>query len=391
MSTTPKDPNARTSIYVLKDPRNDKIRYVGKTVSTLKVRLKQHLYAARNPKSLNHRINWINSLLESGAEPLIEEIDSCKWCESQSLETHYIKYYKELGYDLVNETDGGEGNAGLVYSEERLKSTKERIRKNLPEIYQCDLYGTIIKKWSNAPEAAEALGISSSGITRCLRGERNKYKNYIWKLVDPDYVPCKNRNTKVVKTKNGGNKHSPLAKVITLETRLQNESNKVYIFKDSSFSNDSFLAECVSLYDAGLWCIDNKYSTSKNPESAKSKISACCSTGVSYVGLFFTYNRPNFLGISEKPYLLELNVYDLNNNFICTGYGLSDLSEKLAINKVNIINYLKCITSYLLVGNVQHKISWRINEKYCRLVEQSTKVSVGKIEENPNNLRITSS
>lgn len=38
-----KDYSMKTKIYVLVDPRNDKIRYLGKTVQPLKQRLDTHL------------------------------------------------------------------------------------------------------------------------------------------------------------------------------------------------------------------------------------------------------------------------------------------------------------------------------------------------------------
>lgn len=55
MSTTPKNLNENTIIYVLKDPETKEIRYVGKTVSSLQKRLKQHIYDTK--KSKNHRSN----------------------------------------------------------------------------------------------------------------------------------------------------------------------------------------------------------------------------------------------------------------------------------------------------------------------------------------------
>jgi hypothetical protein len=57
MSTTPHDKERRTSIYVLKDPISNNVRYVGKTVATLKRRLDQHIYDAKSLKIQNHRTN----------------------------------------------------------------------------------------------------------------------------------------------------------------------------------------------------------------------------------------------------------------------------------------------------------------------------------------------
>lgn len=56
MSTTPKDVKTRTSIYVLKDPSTDEIRYVGKTSKSLNRRLQQHIYES-NSEQRNRRKN----------------------------------------------------------------------------------------------------------------------------------------------------------------------------------------------------------------------------------------------------------------------------------------------------------------------------------------------
>lgn len=58
MSTTPKNENVETLIYVLKDPETKVMRYVGKTVHTLQRRLSQHLYDSRTKEKRNHRLNW---------------------------------------------------------------------------------------------------------------------------------------------------------------------------------------------------------------------------------------------------------------------------------------------------------------------------------------------
>ena len=73
------------------------------------------------PSSLklkNYRINWFNFLLNQNLKPQIELIDEgyrtrSSLCEA---ERFLIKFYRELGVDLVNGTDGGDGggwNKGL--------------------------------------------------------------------------------------------------------------------------------------------------------------------------------------------------------------------------------------------------------------------------------------
>ncbi len=398
MSSTPKDINCRTSIYVLKHPITKEIRYVGKTIRPIQERLKEHIYLGKTSVKLNHRINWTRSLLNEGLTPEIEEIDFCPWCESQSKEIYYIKFYKDLGCDLVNETDGGEGCLGLKYSEVRRKEEKERIREKLPEIYQCEENGNIIKLWNSAPDAAEALHIQSSGITRCLRGERNLYKGFIWKYVDEDEIFNDDNDENIVPdipssehTKNGGYKQSPLARVISFESRLQREAQRVYIFSKSELTNNNFLHECISLYDAGLWLIDNGYSSAKDPNSLKSKISSSCNTNAPYLKLYFSYNIPEFITNPKSKSLFYLEAYDNKGNFIVSADGLNDIASKLDVDKTNIINYLKCVTKFLMVGGNPTYLSWKIKPEYCRLVQECIGESVDKIEENPNNYRKTSS
>ena len=234
MSTTPKDTKTRTSIYVLKNPDTNEIRYVGKTSKDLNRRLQQHIYESESEQR-NKRKNWVAKILKGGKIPIIEEIDFCTWEDSQEKEIYWIKYYKDLGLDLVNSTDGGEGNLGFIKTEETIDKLKNSLRKRLNSIYQYDLQGNFIKEWENAPIAAETLNIKASGITRCLRKERFKYKNFIWsyeynnnpsKISQDLNVSTKNK-AKPVATK--GYSQSILAKIIKLEENY-NLNKNIYIY-----------------------------------------------------------------------------------------------------------------------------------------------------------------
>lgn len=57
MSKTPKNTNSNTFIYVLKDPKTNDIRYVGKTTNDINIRLSQHIYSASKQLKRNHRLN----------------------------------------------------------------------------------------------------------------------------------------------------------------------------------------------------------------------------------------------------------------------------------------------------------------------------------------------
>jgi len=91
-------------IYALCDPRDDVIRYVGRTVN-LKDRYRSHLRA----KWGTHRCCWIKGLKEIGLKPkmiVLEVVDESK---CRSAEMWWIAHLKDVGYDLTNHSDGGDG------------------------------------------------------------------------------------------------------------------------------------------------------------------------------------------------------------------------------------------------------------------------------------------
>jgi hypothetical protein len=190
MSTTPKDVNTITYIYGLYDKEDGKIRYIGKTVQKIDRRLLQHISDAKREKIKNHRVYWLRSVLNKGYNPSIIEIDQCTWIKSQELEMFYIKKYKEEGYDLVNETEGGEGNLGYKKKKHTIDRLKNSLRNRSKKIYQYDLYGHLIQIWRSVPDITDKFKhFTASGIHKCCSAKiRFKHKGYIWsygELKDP--------------------------------------------------------------------------------------------------------------------------------------------------------------------------------------------------------------
>jgi hypothetical protein len=116
-------------IYDLIDPQTLKIRYVGKTINPRERLLNQY-----NEKSNTYRCHWIQSLRRKGLCPLqlfLEVLDdNDNW---QSREIYWIKHFRDLGYDLVNCTDGGDGVTNISgESKERMIKTWVG-RKHKPE------------------------------------------------------------------------------------------------------------------------------------------------------------------------------------------------------------------------------------------------------------------
>lgn len=91
-------------IYALVDPRDNQIRYIGKTDNPER-RLAMHM----RDKDICHRTNWLKGLIAVGSKPamtIIEEVAEGQSWEDR--ERHWIAHYRSLGCKLTNMTDGGE-------------------------------------------------------------------------------------------------------------------------------------------------------------------------------------------------------------------------------------------------------------------------------------------
>lgn len=118
-----------TTIYALLDPRDNAIRYVGKTIKPNQ-RFNEHC----SDKKLNHKACWIRSL---GKKPVMVVLEECE-AEWAQAEQWWISYFKYLGAKLVNATAGGEGTPGysLPLSAREKIAEANRRRKVTPESKQ---------------------------------------------------------------------------------------------------------------------------------------------------------------------------------------------------------------------------------------------------------------
>jgi hypothetical protein len=118
-------------IYGLHDPRNDELRYIGKTARD---RMMRRLWEHRSEAAMkenNPRNRWLRSLLRLGISPemrVIEETTEAAW---QECERRWISYFRQIGARLTNTTEGGEGGAtckGRKWTEERRKHISEMFK-----------------------------------------------------------------------------------------------------------------------------------------------------------------------------------------------------------------------------------------------------------------------
>ncbi len=105
----------KISIYTLTDPRTNEIRYIGKTINKLNIRLSKHISNVKYGK-LNYCKNWILSLMKLGLKPIIQLIEETNESQWEEREKFWIKQFKLEGKRLTNATEGGETPNHLLIS-----------------------------------------------------------------------------------------------------------------------------------------------------------------------------------------------------------------------------------------------------------------------------------
>ena len=110
-------------IYLLCDPITNEVRYVGKAIN-LYIRIRKHHNESRL-KAKTHKNNWIKSLLTQGLKAKVLVIEECL-CENSlnEAEKKWIKYYKQIGCDLTNGTEGGDGGKMSQEAIEKMRTSK---------------------------------------------------------------------------------------------------------------------------------------------------------------------------------------------------------------------------------------------------------------------------
>jgi hypothetical protein len=158
-------------IYALVDPRNNEIRYIGKTVKP-KSRLAGHISECKRIDVNHHRAKWIKTLLKQNMKPLIIFLKVCPLSEFVYHEANIIKSYR----NLTNSDESGQGNIGR--NKEILDRQSEKLSKI---VYQYDLDGNFIREFKSTRSAGKILKISHTGISRCCNGVTKHAGGYIFK------------------------------------------------------------------------------------------------------------------------------------------------------------------------------------------------------------------
>ena len=149
-------------IYVLKDPINNEVQYIGKSVDPHK-RYGEHLRQSQN--------SWIKKLKKKNLKPtleIIDEIPNSLWKEA---EIYYIRLYKNIGYNLTNKTEGGDTPPSV---------NSRKVARINPKTDDLVIYESVA-------EAARVNKIPScSRIFDSCNGKTYLSKGFIWRFIKRD-------------------------------------------------------------------------------------------------------------------------------------------------------------------------------------------------------------
>lgn len=206
----------KTYIYALVDPRDNKIRYVGKA-NNPKERYKNHINPSRDKNT--HKRNWLNLVRSLGYKPellILDHVDIKEW---RFWEIFYIDLFKSYGFELVNHTIGGDGasygnqtsykkgmiphNKGVPMSEESKNKIRDKLR-GIPNIscrkpiLKLDKDYNIIEKYESIEDATRSSNgyYLDSKISLCCRGLRDTHRGFIWIYDDGRIIEKKEKKKK---------------------------------------------------------------------------------------------------------------------------------------------------------------------------------------------------
>jgi hypothetical protein len=169
-----------TYIYILIDPRDNTVRYVGKT-SNPKYRLSGHISECKKENILHRRAKWIRNLLKEGLKPIITFIKVCPLSQFEKYESYYIKLYSS--HKLTNSDEDGQGNKN------RKREVLDRqSKKSGKKVYQYKLDGTLLKWFRSVRSAAVELKLNHGNISKCCNGIFEHTGGFIFRYKRLDYI-----------------------------------------------------------------------------------------------------------------------------------------------------------------------------------------------------------
>ena len=168
-------------IYRIENLINHK-SYIGQSIDIYE-RWVEHKWALNNQQHNNTHL--VRSWYKYGPDNFeFTIIERCNEIELNDREIYWVDYY-DAYYNGYNQTKGGDGCLGKVW-------TEEEIEKISQSVFQIDLSGSIIRKWPSIEYASRQLNLNARQIWNCA----NKHITYCTRKNGKTY-------SKIVKTVGG--------------------------------------------------------------------------------------------------------------------------------------------------------------------------------------------
>lgn len=179
-------------IYGLFDPRTPiDVRYIGITTHLIvTIRIRGHIeemnIKLKKNIHLNHKDNWIQTLVEQNLKPSYKIIDTFSSIERdwRTVEKFWIKSYKNGGYKLVNSCAGGEGSLEYKHTPKAIEKIANASKGRIfPKRTMSEEEKERRKGWKHTEEWKQKqrerlLGNSNSaGIVAMANATRGKKKS----------------------------------------------------------------------------------------------------------------------------------------------------------------------------------------------------------------------
>jgi hypothetical protein len=188
-------------IYILIDPRDNKIKYIGKS-NNVEDRYVRHLRQC-NSETPTKKNNWIKSLKEKGLKPLYEVIDECDSDYINDLEVYWIEQFRQWGIELKNMTEGGDGYDWT--GRKHRKESKIKCKMNHPfrkEVCKYNENGELLEVYNSIREASRLTGINRRHITGCCKKSKSYFLagGFVWRYKGEefDYKPYEPHSKKSI-------------------------------------------------------------------------------------------------------------------------------------------------------------------------------------------------
>lgn len=232
-------------IYALKIIHSDNIKYIGYTSRDISTRLYEHFNITINLKYKNGM--WIKKH-KNDIEIILIEDNIRTHEEACEREKYYIKYYKEIGHDLNNLTDGGDG---VLATEETRRKISESQKGKIVPIEQREKISKTLKGRHLSDETKNKISLIKTGITLSNETRQKISRGLIGRHLSDD---TKRKISESNKGKHPHNKGIPMSEFQKNKISKSNKGNPtinsrkidVFIYKTNEYvATYDYITECI--------------------------------------------------------------------------------------------------------------------------------------------------